>query len=94
MPVSRPAEVRFWTKVIKGDIDRCWISCIERIKVEDNKVIPMYQFSYLLHYPIIFPIDFKNFEIIHYKCSNKSCVNPNHLRLEMRIKNKINDYKK
>jgi hypothetical protein len=93
MPVSQPAEVRFWTSVIKSNIDRCWISCNERIKLENGKFIPMYQFSYLLHHPTILPINFNTFELIHFKCSNKFCVNPNHLRLEQKNKKKLNDYK-
>jgi hypothetical protein len=93
MPISKPVEIRFWNTVNKNSIDSCWISCNERIKLEDGKFIAMYKFSYLLHHPLILPIDFNTFELNHFKCSNKFCVNPNHLRLEQKNKNKLNDYK-
>ena len=73
-------EARFWNRVRKTD--SCWIwfgrslpAGYGLFKIK-NKPILVHRFSYELH---IGPIPIG--KVIHHKCKNKFCVNPEHLEL-------------
>jgi hypothetical protein len=85
MPQSLPLETRFWSKVDKTtDPDGCWLwtgyRSNGRGKIgsggKRGKVLLAHRASYEITYGAV-----SDDEIVHHKCHNKLCVNPNHLEL-------------
>jgi hypothetical protein len=84
-PKARPAEERFWEKVLKGpDPDDCWEwqganrrgSDYASLAV-DGVTTPARRYSYELHFG---PLTSEQY--VRLGCRNKNCVNPKHLYLD------------
>lgn len=90
MEIDNPSRVlRFWTKVIVGTKDECWIWTGSKDKkgygsfrVAKDKCNKAHIFSWVLHFGLV-P---KGLHVDH-KCENESCVNPFHLQLLTNEKN-------
>lgn len=85
MEIDNPVRVfSFWTKVIVGDKDECWIwtgakdrKGYGNFTVAKGKTSKAHRFSFLLHYGWILPTPY--WQVDHDECNNPSCVNPYHL---------------
>ena len=80
--VYRPVEERFWEKVDKNGPNCCWVwiaGCNNKgygqIEI-NNKMTKAHIVSWELHNGR----KVKNGHIIHHKCKNKKCCNPEHLQ--------------
>lgn len=86
--MKKTPEQRFWEKVDKRSPDECWNFYGYRNNITvKKKIMTSCRFSWILHFGKIPPNT-----VVHHKCKNKICVNPNHLYLKQ--KHPINTDKK
>jgi len=81
-PAFRPLEERFWEKVDKNGPDGCWIWIVSlnsngygQIFVDGKKTE-----AHIVSWKMYNNKKIPNGCVIHHKCHNPKCVNPNHLQ--------------
>jgi hypothetical protein len=82
-PINKPAiKQRLLSNISKDTKTKCWnwLGCRDDKGYARLKINYKSERAHRLSYHI-FTSDVKAYEVVHHTCSNKSCINPKHLRL-------------